>query len=318
MQYTNDYNIPLICLPWLLSDTYDYIPEEKSISATTLLKPIRQTILSQRVLTQSADVSDLIASRLGTSIHDSIERSWVEDPYNSLRTLRLLGYPEDVLDRVIINPKPQQIGNRNIPLYIEQRSQKKLIGWNISGKFDYIFDGMLGDIKTTSTYNYTSDNRTEDYKKQLSIYWWLNPDKITSAEAEITMFFTDWQKHKIKQDPSYPKSRIASKRITLTPPDITEKWLIERIRLLERELQKDEPIECTEEELWFPKPVYAYYGNPLKLDRATKLFDSIHDAEAYRAEKGKGIVIPKPREPKRCNYCPAFDICSQRKRLFND
>ena len=91
-----------------------------------------------------------------------------------------------------------------------------------------------------------------------------------------------------------------------------------RHQIIRQELEKDEPMECTEKDLWLPKPIFAYYSNPLKMDRATKLFDSVDAANLYCAEKGKGIVIPKPREPRRCHFCDAFDICSQRKRMIND
>lgn len=313
--FTNEHSIHIAFLPWLLKDDYDFIPAAKTISVTTLLRPIRQIVLSQRVTSTSTDVSDLIASRLGSAIHESIEQSWLSDAYKKLTAL---GYKQEVLDKIIINPSKDALTNDVIPVYLEQRATRKIAGWTVSGKFDVIFDGVLADIKTTSTYAYLTDNKDDAYQKQLSMYWWLNPDKITSSTAHICMLFTDWQKFKVKQNPDYPKLRLATKDIQLIKPDIIEQWVSERIRMLEQELQKDEPIECTDEELWLPKPVYAYYANPLKLDRATKLFDSVLDANVFCAEKGKGIVIPKPREPKRCHYCDAFEICSQRKRMIND
>lgn len=315
MQYTNDHKINIAFLPWLLKDDYDFIPAAKTISVTTLLRPIRQIVLSQRITNTSTDVSDLIASRLGSTIHESIEQAWLSGAY---KKLHLLGYNKDILDRVVINPEPSKVNISDIPVYIEQRTTKKLAGWTVSGKFDVIFDGVLSDIKTTSTYAYLTDSKDEDYQIQLSSYYWLNQNKITSSIAQLCMLFTDWQRYKVKQNPDYPKHRLATKEIKLMSPNHIEAWLTERIKLLEQELEKDEPMECTEKDLWLPKPVFAYYSNPLKMDRATKLFDSVNEANLYCAEKGKGIVIPKPREPRRCHFCDAFDICSQRKRMIND
>ena len=50
--------------------------------------------------------------------------------------------------------------------------------------------------------------------------------------------------------------------------------------------------------------------------RSTKNFDNLAEANAFKAEKGKGVVVTKLGEPKACEYCPAFDICKQKDAYF--
>ena len=107
MKITNNSNISLSLAVWLLHDEYDYVNEPNYISVTTLMKPLRHIILPRRIPRElvETDVSDFIARALGHSLHDSIEKSWVK---GYRRSLALLGYPEAVIDRVRINPTPEE------------------------------------------------------------------------------------------------------------------------------------------------------------------------------------------------------------------
>ena len=68
--FSNEANVDLIMAAYLATDNYDYQPN--SISATSLLKPIRQHVLSKRVpeTEKTTDVTKVIKSRIGTSVHD--------------------------------------------------------------------------------------------------------------------------------------------------------------------------------------------------------------------------------------------------------
>ena len=77
--YSNLTNLPLPIAAWLAHDTYDR--EAAGISATTLMKPTRQIILSKRLPPGEGitDISGMIKSRIGTAIHDAIERAWISE-----------------------------------------------------------------------------------------------------------------------------------------------------------------------------------------------------------------------------------------------
>lgn len=319
---TNNTNIPLALAVWLLDDDYDYINEPNYVSATTLMKPTRQLILPKRVPKemQTSDVSDFVSSAMGKTFHAGVERAWLRDPKKALRRM---GYSESIIERILVNPTPEQLAavKEPIAIYVEQREIREFEGFKIGGKFDMVADGIVHDVKSTTAYTWLKGTRDEDYAIQGSIYKWLNPTKITEDFIRIAFIFTDWQAALAKQNPNYPQQRLMYKDIPLwTTPEI-EVWMRGKLSQLVRyanAADKDIP-ECTAEELWQSEPQYKYYSDPTKTaGRATKNFDDFVEARQFMADKGgKGIIITVPGEPKRCGYCNAAPICEQRKRLFN-
>ena len=323
MKITNNYNISLSLAVWLLHDEYDYVNEPNYISVTTLMKPLRHIILPRRIPRElvETDVSDFIARALGHSLHDSIEKSWVK---GFRRSLALLGYPEMVIDRVRINPTPEELAAtpNAIPIYLEQRAKKTVTvngkTWTVGGKFDMVAEGIVHDNKSTSAYTWVYGGRDEEHQQQGSLYRWLNPDKITEDFIRINYIFTDWQKAQAKQNPNYPQKRVESKDIVLLSEAEVQRWVEWKLQLVMKYWdapERDIP-NCTDEELWMSDPKFKYYADPAKTSgRSTKNFDSLLEANAFKAEKGnKGIIITVPGEPKRCDYCDAFPICSQKDK----
>lgn len=327
MKVTNNLNISLPLAVWLLHDEYDYVSLPNYISATTLMKPLRQIILSKRVPAdmQTSDVSEYAARKLGTAIHDSIERAWTQ---GHKRSMQLLGYPNDVIDRVIVNPTPEQLRASNdiIPVYFEQRGLKEITvegtTYTIGGKFDMVSDGIVNDFKSTSVWSWIKGTKDDDYSKQGSIYRWLHPDKITEDYIRINFVFTDWSAAMLKSVPNYPNSRLQHKDVALGSMAATEAWI--RSKLLQIQRYKDAPEsqipECTDDELWRSEPQFKFYSDPTKVNdpksRATKNFTDMVEARKFQAEKGgKGAIKVVPGEPKACGYCPAFHACSQKDRL---
>jgi hypothetical protein len=323
MIISNHTDIPLALAVWLLHDEYDFILEPNYISATTLMRPIRHIILPSRVPSdeQEMDVSDLIPSALGKSLHDSIEKAWVK---GHKRSLKLLGYPDNVINRVLVNPKPEEIQSDSIVIWVEQRTIRKFQNFTIGGKFDLVTEGILQDNKSTSVYAWVYGTKDEDYALQGSLYKWLNPDKITEDFIRINFIFTDWQKNMAKRDPKYPQSRLMHKDITLWSDEQTEAWISRKLGLIrqyQEVAEKDIP-ECTDEELWRSEPKFKYYSDPAKAiaaNRSTKNFESLALARAFMAEKGGiGKVLTVPGEVQRCNYCAAYSICTQKDRYLHD
>jgi hypothetical protein len=73
--------------------------------------------------------------------------------------------------------------------------------------------------------------------------------------------------------------------------------------------------ECTDAELWVGDPQFKYYADPAKMARSTRNFDTLSEARIFQADKGgKGIIKTIPAVPKRCAYCEAFSICSQKEK----
>lgn len=327
MRITNTSGISLALAVWLLHDTYDFIADADYISATSMMKPVRQTILRKRMNPEflMLDVQDLIATSLGTAIHDSIEKAWI---HNRSNALKMLGYPEDVVDAVRLNPTQEDVESdpNIIPVYLEQRLFTEFFGWKIGGKFDLVIDGALEDNKSTSAWAWVSGNKDDDYILQGSIYRWLDSRqsfrRITEDTITIHFIFTDWQKFQARSNPEYPQKRVESRTFQLMSLDETEAWIIRRLNTIKMNLQTKEsdiPL-CSPDELWMSDPLFKYYADPEKAKlggKSTKNFNTLHEANAHLESKaGKGAVVTVPGAPKRCEYCDVFEICNQRKQWF--
>jgi hypothetical protein len=269
------------------------------------------------------DVEDFVARAMGKSLHDSIEKAWTT---GYARSLKLLGYPETLIERVRINPSDEEVQTSNeiLPIYMEQRLFREFQGYTIGGKFDLVTEGIIQDNKSTSAYSWLLGSHDDSYQLQMSIYRWLDAGqplrKITEDHGRINFIFTDWQKMQARQNPAYPQKKVEFKEIPLLSLKETEQWISHKLSLIDknRETPEDQLPDCTDEELWRSEPVFKYYADPTKTaGRSTKNFPDLNEARAFMASKGgKGIVKTVPGEPKRCGYCEAFPICTQKERYF--
>jgi hypothetical protein len=311
--YTNLTGVPLSLAVFLATDHYDYDPN--TISATALIKPLKQRILAARVPPgqYKTDVLALVKSRMGSAIHDAIEKAWVGGHYTT--AMRALGYPEEVINRVVINPDPDNLPPGAIPVYMEQRVKREIAGRTVSGKYDFIAEGRLEDFKSTSTFTWLKGMKDDDYQLQGSIYRWLEPKIITEDYMVIQYIFTDWKPGMAKANAAYPQRPVEPKKIPLLDLDTTEAYIVNKIEQLNAlwKAPEEELPRCEDRDLWRDDPVYKYYKNPAKLTRSTKNFDTLQEANQRFAEDGGvGIVIERPGEVRACKYCPAFPVCTQK------
>ena len=317
-QYANVSAVPLSLAVFLATDNYDHNDDVNTISATTLIRPLRQIVLSARVPAEDAaiDLIQMVQSRMGTAIHDGIEQSWTK---NHATALELLGYPKKVIERVLINPKPEDLYEGCIPIYLEQRLSKKVGKWTVTGKFDFVGDGRLEDFKSTSTYTAINNSNDEKHRMQGSLYRWLNPQLITKDQMAIQFIFTDWSKAKAMADPKYPQQRIQQRIHDLMPLPEVDAFVRRKLAQIDQywDAPEEEIPECTDEDLWRTEPVFKYYKNPAKLARSTKNFDTRQEAYIRLAEDGNvGVVKEVPGQVTACRYCQAFSACSQKDALI--
>lgn len=336
MKFTNNNKIGLSTAVFLVHDDYDYDPRPNAVSATGLLKSVRQAVLSQRAESKirEMDISQLVASSLGTAVHDAVEKAWSNG--NHVHALRKLGYPQKVIDRILINPgyievkgklvkdpAAKPLPPKAIPVYMEIRSEKEVDGIIITGKFDFVGDGELEDHKTTGVFTYMKKSNDEKYRLQGSIYRWLNPEIITSDRMLINYTFTDWSKLRsiVEKNQGYPPFKMMSVPFTLMPMEEVEAWIQNKVTQLKTHLRKDESAlpPCTPEELWQDPTVYKYYKNPKEKARSTKNFDNFAEAQMRLVKDGSvGTIDIVQGKAKACLYCAAAPICSQAKQLVMD
>lgn len=319
----NSTNLPLPLAVWLATDEYKYAQYANEISTTTLLRSPRYIIGSRRAMypeqfpehlrpeptleAEHPDIQERIASRMGTAMHSSLEYAWLNNYKNALKAL---GYPQTTIDRIVVNP--ETVEPEQIPVYLEQRAYKELEGFTVSGQFDIILDGELHDLKTTSTYSWTSGCNDEKYIMQGSIYRWLNPELITKDTITINFVFTDWRKLDATTNPDYPPAKCYYKQYKLWSLADTEAWLKNKLKTLNK--YWNSPIEqipcCTEKDLFSKPSVFKYYKAGYEEGkRATKNFPSMNEALAYRAKQGyQGDVIEVKQDPFMCPFCNPEEV----------
>jgi len=226
-KFTNEHNIHLALQVFLATDNYD--KQDNSLSATSFNKSIRQLILSRRIPKEKhiTDLNTLIQSRIGNAIHDGIEHAWL---INKEQALLDLGYPKKTIDLMVINPSDEYLEEypETIPIYLEQRSYKEILGVPISGKKDIIINGELNDYKTTTAYVFKKDLKARDNIIQGSIYRWLDPDKIKSNYVNINYIILDWNQYETYKE-DYPVNRIVSVKYPLMSIPETEAFIKKRI-----------------------------------------------------------------------------------------
>lgn len=324
-KYTNNTNLSLSVAVFLATDLYDHNSNPNTISVTTLIKSIKQIVLGSRVPPDDypPDVASLIKSQVGTAVHTAVEHAWLN---NYERAMTSLGYSEDVIKRVRINPCLSQLAEYEkqsievLPIYLEQRAEKQVGDFTVSGKFDLVIDGVVEDIKNTSVYTYIYKTKDKDYQLQGSIYKWLNPDIITADYMLIQYFFSDWSKSGKLQNPkNYPPAEQIAYKIPLLSYQETEAYVTKKVNDIRHYWDKPESEipQCTDEELWRSATVWKYYKNPKSTGRSTKNFDTMPEAYARLAADGNvGKVVEYTGQAKACLYCPAFPICKQKDAYF--
>lgn len=308
MKYLDGREYPLGIALMVTRDTYDGNSNDPyTISATTLMRSPRYIIAKAREkllgnsLNSEDRISKWIPASIGTAIHTAVEEAI---KYASKQDYLNLGYEEYEVD--------------NLDIINEQRYTRCIDGFTINnepvtftitGKVDLIINGELHDIKSTSTWSYTSLYMEDKYIKQGSIYHWLTED-IEEPTITIDFIFKDWNKaeYNKSKDKGYPDNIVKSKTYKVWDRLKTNKWIMEKLVTLCN--YWDKPLHeipcCSEHDKYLGSEItYKYYKDPNKLTRATKNFSSRSEAETYKATVGNGlgIIIEHKSKPFECEYC---------------
>ena len=319
MDYTNNKNIALSLSVWLATDTYAHDDRDNHISVTSLIQPIRSLILQKRyseLKDTPIDISTLLASKIGTAIHDAIERSWKTNYKPSMKSL---GHPDALVDKITLNPSDEQLEASDgvIPIITEHRTEKKFGDYIISGEFDFS-TGTVEDFKYTGTYTYQKETNTNDYILQLSMYKWLHPKRIKDDIGKINFIFKDWSAFKTYED-NYPSSDIITKSYKLLTTEQIEAYIGDKLEVLTHHLKntKDDLPRCTQKELWQDDTIYSYYKNP-EGKRATKNYTNPTEAYQRLSQDGNvGIVQERLGQVKKCKYCKSQPRCTQSQEYID-
>lgn len=227
MKFTNKHGLPQIIVDFLTQDNYDYKAAENTLSVTTLLKPTQETILIKKYKDQiSTDVIDLTWRLFGSAVHSVLEK--------------------------IEGPDIKKI----------KRLYSEMNGLKISGKFDLIKANDIYDFKVTSVWTIIYKSGEESWKKQLSIYRWLNwktDNEILNKIGYIIVILRDWSMRNIIKL-NYPKLPIMQIPFNLMDFDEVETFLDKKTKeyLENKDKPDNELLDCTDEERWYNKKQDKY------------------------------------------------------------
>lgn len=275
-------------LPQQVVDAIDTTPHNKDgeISATTLLKGVREFLLEKRHGNEiEVDASKLVWALFGTAFHSLMEK---ETP-----------------DTFVEEKFSQRVG-----LY---KVTGKLDGYDMKHKVIY-------DYKTTSVYTYLNKD-FDKYRKQGLIYTWLlNKEGLKVAECQFILFFKDWRKSEAKTKANYPDSQVYTYSFVPTEEDLNEieQFIYSKVaEVQEAEKLSDEDLPlCSEGDRWKKADTFKV----MKKGRKTSLknFTSEEDAKAMASELGEDhyVEFVEGTDGKCNGYCNACKFCSYWKEKY--
>lgn len=273
-------------------------PREGKLSTTTIIGPIRKAIMAIKYPDSGTeDVSNLLASAKGTCMHEGLT---------------------------------QALQAHNSGYICEQRLDREINGWKISGEFDVLTpDKQIKDFKFVSNYNIKKLIEDKDklqpewtleemylyvptyfkYVAQLSIYRWLLNDDEVKPYGSILFSLnngSDMGKYTVDQEVTFP----------LRPMEEIEEFLFNRVQQIKDHLAADEIPLCSNEERGYKPGEWKLtrVGSTGKSQtvRGSKCTSAAELAEFIR-EKGRPGDQEVVTEPSYmlCNYCKFQNICDQ-------
>lgn len=268
-------------LPQVLIDAIDekHKPVDKHYSVTTLLKPIREILLTRRHYNEiEQDISELIWAVFGSAVHKLIE--------DADKT----GFAEFELAQLIMD---DYFLTGICDLYDEEHFE--VIDW-----------------KTTSVYKILHKD-FEDWRKQGLMYAWsLRKLGHHVARLKFNAMLKDWSATDAKYKSDYPKYPIYVWQYEVTEADMQEiesfiKTQFKLIIACEKLADDDLPI-CSQEERWNTGDKYAVMKQGRKT--AIKVCDSKEEAESLITGSDMFIEERKGEDKKCDNYCLCKKFCS--------
>lgn len=188
-------------------------------------------------------------------------------------------------------------------------------GKTISGKADYIKDGVIKDYKTTSAWSIVFDSNKKKWEQQLNCYAWLYKKAlgIDTNKLLIEVYVTDWSKTKALQDRDYPQSKQFSIPIELWDEARQEDFITSR---LENHINWSTLVLCTEEDMWSKPTTFAVMKGDNK--RAARVFTDAGEAAEFASYSPQYRVVLRPGARTRCErYCGANRFCPQYKSYID-
>jgi hypothetical protein len=255
-----------------------------SLSATTLLKGVKEIILTERHWEElEEDASGRVWAVFGQAVHALMEHEGEND-------------------------------------FTEEKLSWPMEGITITGRIDNynMAARIISDYKTMSATK-IFNNEFHDWEAQGLIYAWLLRNNGFKAEqCRFIGLIKDHSKRKARYESGYPNSPVFIFEFDVTDEKIAgiEAYITAVVRAYKnsRALTDDAVEPCSAKQR-YEKIQYAVMREGRK--RAAKLFDTEADALAYAAE-GQ-YVEKRGGESNKClYYCPCAKFCNFYKSLISE
>ena len=285
MKITNKLNFPQ---PFVTAVTKEYQYKEKQYSVTSILKDVREILLTRRHNDEiEQDVADMIWLILGTAVHKVLEESKEEKTE----------FKEEHF--------VEEVGN----------------GYKLSGQAD-LYNAeqkIVTDYKTCSCWKVIY-NDWEDYRKQLLMYAWaFRKMGFEVDKGQIVAIIKDHSKTKAKVDSSYPQYPVYKKLFEFTEKDFNEiedfiKEKFDLIAKYENTPDDELPIRSAEDR-WNDGDKYAVKKKGNK--RALRVYDTLEEAENHiKQDDNLELEIRKGEDKKCLEYCSCCNFCNYYKENY--
>jgi len=278
MKITNRLNLPEGIVKAISTEPHN--KSDKELSATTLLKGIKEILLTNRHWEElTDDAADRIWAVWGQAVHALLEAEG-ENEFTEVDVHEFLG---------------------------DMRITGRVDNFNMA-------TGVITDYKTASIWKIMVGD-FEDWRMQGLIYaWLLSKNRFKIEKCRFVAILKDHSKSKARNDSSYPQSPVCNYEFPVGKAELleAETYIKGRVTtyLKYKDLPDDDIPPCTEEERWASETKHAVMKQGRKT--AVKLFDSATEASQKAAELGAGhYVETRPGVSKKCaDYCVCRDFCN--------
>lgn len=266
---TNKHNIPeriVRMLPVLRR------PKPERMSTTHLIdSPRLRTLLIERFDDIEYDVSDMLSTLIGISVHEYSESKATDEE----EVEHKLTFTEDMNGNPLGITLVCKADNYTEPLIIDTKT--KAVGFQKFG--------------------------IDKEEKQLNIYGWaqrMKGNKVDGLIADVIL-----RDHKLRDTvkSDYPPISYLPLPLKLWTFEEQNQYILEQL-----EYHSSSPYECSMEDRWEKPTTYAVKTKNKK--RAERVLDSMAEAEKWMRENRGDHIEVRKGETLRCqNYCPVRSVC---------
>lgn len=277
MRITNRMNLPDAFVKAVCTERHN---RKGTISATTLLKGVKEIVLSDRHWDDMEDdASERVWLILGTAVHSIMERH----------------------------------GEGN---FVEKQLEFDIGKMTVTGQVDFFDEnkGILVDWKTcTDTKVLMGD--FDDWHRQAMIYaWLLTKNGFKVSKAQFIGIIKNHSKRRAMYEEGYPKAPVHVVEFDISEGDIAdiERFILEKVEQVHsaQKMEDDDIPSCSPEERWETPTVYAVMkeGNV----KSKKNCPTMEEAEDRVKQLGKGHYVQvRKGTSNKCNgYCQCKGFCS--------